>query len=113
MAVYVDDAKTLVALNGCRVAKLCHLFADTSQELERMAGLLGLPLYWLHGDHYDVTCGLRLEAIALGAVPVAKGEAAHLIGGMRRTKFRHRGQHYHIRRHMDQQPKGGTLWNIK
>ena len=108
MAVYVDEAKTPVAINGARVAKLCHLFADTPQELERMAGLLGLPLHWLHGDHYDISCTLRRKAIALGAKTVTKREAAHLVGGMGRTNFRHRGQHHHIRRHMNQQPKGGT-----
>ena len=71
MAVYVDDAVTL-----WRGQRWAHLMADNLDELHRMAALLGLPRRAFQdrpsGAHYDVTHALRLEAIALGALPISR-----------------------------------------
>lgn len=71
MAVYVDDAVTL-----WRSQRWAHLMADTLDELHHMAARLGLPPRAFQdrpsGAHYDVGPALRLQAIALGALPISR-----------------------------------------
>ena len=71
MTVYVDDAVT--AWRGQRWA---HLMADTLDELHAMAAHLGIPRHTFQdkpsGAHYDVTPGLREQALRLGAVAISR-----------------------------------------
>jgi hypothetical protein len=67
MAVYVDNAK-----NGFRGMIMCHMVADTLEELHTMADTLGLKRAWFQGDnvpHYDLSTSKRVEAIRNGAIP--------------------------------------------
>ena len=65
MAVYVDDA-----FIPFRRMKMCHMVADTVEELHEMAEKLGLRK-WFQKDprmpHYDICKSKREEAVALGA----------------------------------------------
>lgn len=67
MAVYVDGAE-----NGLGRMKMCHMIADTEEELHEMADALGMKRGWFQWNasfpHYDVAKGKRAKAVELGAV---------------------------------------------
>ena len=71
MAVYVDDMK---AKYGRLV--LCHLVADTEEELHAMADAIGVARKWYQyphksrHPHYDICLTKRARAVALGAVEI-------------------------------------------
>lgn len=69
MAVYVDDQR-----NSFGRMVMCHLVADTPEELHAMAERLGLRREWFQDKpgfpHYDVSLGKRAEAVRLGAVEI-------------------------------------------
>jgi hypothetical protein len=64
--VYIDDAQ--IAYRGML---MCHMWADTDDELHAMAQRLGLRRAWHDGDailsHYDVCLSKRRLAVKLGA----------------------------------------------
>ena len=65
MTVYVDDMR---ARYGRMV--MCHMIADTEEELHAMASKIGVARRWYQGDHYDICLAKRELAIKLGAVEV-------------------------------------------
>ncbi|MDN4648144.1 DUF4031 domain-containing protein [Curtobacterium sp. PsM8] len=81
MAVYADDMLTRADVpNGTAVVRgvWCRMFADTHEELERMARTIHLRPSWIKhpGDfqeHYDVTKTKRAEAVRAGAVELPIG----------------------------------------
>lgn len=78
--VYVDDMRA----NYGRLI-LCHMLADSDQELHEMADKIGVARKWWQSpektyvSHYDVASGRRLKAIALGAIPITSRQAVALI----------------------------------
>src|SRR3546814_16558072 len=79
MAVYVDDMR---APYGRMV--MCHMLADTDQELHAMAARIGVARRWHQKagtphSHYDICLSKRAKAVAAGAVAVGKPEVAALI----------------------------------
>lgn len=62
MSVYVDDMK---AKFGRMI--MCHMAADTEQELHAMADKIGVARKWYQGDHYDVCLAMRAKAVEFGA----------------------------------------------
>ncbi|NEA33102.1 DUF4031 domain-containing protein [Streptomyces sp. SID13031] len=75
MTVYVDDMRRRARV-GRTVARWSHLVADHPAELAAFAARLGLRPEWLQdkgkpSEHYDVTDPKRLQALALGAVPMS------------------------------------------
>jgi len=82
VAVYVDDWRQPATV-GPVTARWSHLTADTVEELHRFAAGLGMCRSWFQAHphdplrhHYDVTDGLRDEAISRGAVAVTWRQAA-------------------------------------
>lgn len=68
MAVYVDRAR-----NPFRGMLMCHMVADTLDELHAMAAAIGMPrrAYQPRSfPHYDVPLDRRSLALGLGAVEV-------------------------------------------
>lgn len=69
MSVYVDDARI-----HYRGWLMCHMFADSLDELHAMAAKLGLKRSWFQRGsvlaHYDVCLTKRNEAIRRGAILV-------------------------------------------
>ena len=69
MTVYVDHAR--IPFRGFL---MCHLFADTSEELHEMAARIGLKRSWYQRgevlEHYDVSLSKRKLAIQCGAVEI-------------------------------------------
>ncbi len=70
MTVYVDDFS-----GRFRGMIMCHMAADTTLELHRMADRLGLVRHWIqHGgtwkEHYDISQARRRLAVYYGAQEV-------------------------------------------
>lgn len=75
MTVYVDDMR---APFGRMV--MCHMIADTDEELHAMAGRIGVQRRWhqappRHDSHYDIALTKRAAAIAAGAVEITWRQA--------------------------------------
>ena len=66
MSVFVDDLFVWPPTGK----QWCRMIADTDEEMEEFARLLGLKRQWKHGDHYDLTPSKRNEALRRGAIPV-------------------------------------------
>jgi hypothetical protein len=62
VTVYVDDMRARF-----REHIMCHMIADTEEELHAMAARIGIARRWYQGDHYDVSLERRAQAVALGA----------------------------------------------
>lgn len=77
MAVYVDDMR---APYGRMV--MCHMLADSDEELHEMAARIGVALRWWQspaktsGSHYDISLGKRAIAVAAGATEITWRQAA-------------------------------------
>ncbi len=65
---------------------MCHMLADSIDELHAMAKSLGLRRSWYQPGstpHYDVSKGKRSLAIELGAIEVTKHELVVVIKRIR------------------------------
>jgi len=84
MAVYVDDF--FVAYGRM---KMCHLLADTDDELHAMVDTIGVDRRHyqdtMSGPHYDIASSKRLLAIAAGAIPITVRQAAMMTRHRRET----------------------------
>ncbi len=81
MTVYVDQLRPVPAYAPpplLRAGLVCHMMADTDDELEDMAGRIGMRKSWRHGDHYDLTPARRSLAMRYGAVEVNGRSLAEL-----------------------------------
>ncbi|GAA5231798.1 DUF4031 domain-containing protein [Verticiella sediminum] len=71
MTVYVDDMR---AAYGRMV--MCHMIADTDDELHAMADRIGVARRWWQspestsGSHYDIALSKRALAVAAGAMEI-------------------------------------------
>ena len=92
MAVYVD--RGAIPYRGM---KMCHMLADTEQELHRMAERLGIKRAWFQDHampHYDICQAKRRLALSFGALPIGRREVGALIKRWRqRGKARERSTH--------------------
>lgn len=70
MTVYVDSMRAQL---GPHI--VCHMIADTEEELHAMADAIGHPRRHYQGDHYDITWASRARAVALGAVEISMRQA--------------------------------------
>ena len=85
MAVYVDRAQYKF-----RRMIMCHMIADTLEELHDMAEKIGMKREWFQPQsfpHYDVCKMRRKKAIDLGAIEVSDRELAKV---MRKFKLTHK-----------------------
>lgn len=86
MAVYVDDMR---AKFGRMV--MCHMLADTDDELHAMADRIGVARKWWQsphvssGSHYDIALSKRAQAVAAGAVEITWRQAAAMNSRRRIT----------------------------
>lgn len=65
MTVYVDNMQ---AKYGRMI--MCHMIADTVEELKQMARNIGVAEKWHQGDHFDICLAIRAKAVQLGAVEI-------------------------------------------
>ena len=86
MTVYVDDMK---APFGRMV--MCHMIADTDEELHTMADRIGVARKWFQrkasGDHYDISLSKRERAFDFGAVPITWRQAGVMCAVRKTTGF--------------------------
>ena len=82
MAVYVDDYR---APYGRMI--MCHLLADTIEELHAMADTIGINRRWFqdHGKtpHYDICLSKRDLAIEHGAIVINRRQLVDLMRRIR------------------------------
>ena len=69
MTVYVDNMR---AKYGRML--MCHMIADSTDELHAMAQRIGIARRWYQGDHYDICLSKREIAVKNGAVEVTLRE---------------------------------------
>jgi hypothetical protein len=67
MAVYVDNMKA-----GFGRMKMCHMIADTTEELLEMVDKIGIKRKWIQDkgtylEHFDICLSKRKKAVELGA----------------------------------------------
>ena len=78
MTVYVDHMR---APYGRMI--MCHMVADTVEELHRMADRIGVKRRWFQDHngrpHYDICRSKRALAITLGAKEIDRRELAALM----------------------------------
>lgn len=91
MSVYVDD---MAAPYGRMV--MCHMIADTSEELLAMADAIGVQRKWLqhagtHLEHFDICLSKRNIALGKGAIAVTKRQLAMRLRDKRRSNEQAQG----------------------
>lgn len=74
MSVYVDDMTA-----AYRGMTMCHMGADTTEELLAMADLIGVQRKWIQSagtwrEHFDICLTKRARAVRLGAIEVTQRE---------------------------------------
>ncbi len=84
MSVYVDAS---VHKYGRMI--MCHMIADTTEELLHMADAIGVNRKWIQKpgtafEHFDISKQMRLRAVSLGAQEVTSRELATIIQGKRK-----------------------------
>lgn len=88
MSVYVDGAAHAY---GRMV--MCHMIADTRDELLAMADAIGVQRKWLQNagepsEHFDVCKSKRAVAVQLGAVEITGRQLAFIVRGKREAAAR-------------------------
>jgi len=76
MAVYVDDARMRF---GSML--MCHMLADSTDELVAMADKIGVKRKWIQSpgtwkEHFDICLTKRVLAVKAGAMEVTQRELA-------------------------------------
>ncbi len=85
MSVYVDDMR---AKFGRLV--MCHMIADTDEELHAMADTIGVARKWWQAppkrtSHYDIALSKRALAVAAGAIQITWRQTAIMTRLRRET----------------------------
>lgn len=83
MSVYVDDG----AIPYGRM-KMCHMVADSTEELLAMADRIGVQRRWIQSrgtyrEHFDISQTKRALAVEAGAIELSKRELVSFIQGRR------------------------------
>ena len=83
MSVYVDDMR---APFGRMI--MCHMVADTEDELHEMADTIGVARRWYQGDHYDIALSKRALAVKAGAIEFTGRELGRWLMERRKRERR-------------------------
>ena len=86
MTVYIDNMRASYGR-----MKMCHMIADTTDELLAMADKIGVARKWLqkpgqHNEHFDIALSKRRLAIAAGAIEVSRMELGRILRARREVK---------------------------
>lgn len=85
MTTYVDDMRAPFGR-----MKMCHMIADTSEELHAMADRIGVARKWCQHantprEHYDIALSKRALAVKSGAVEITLRELADMTWKRRKA----------------------------
>ena len=86
MTVYVDDMRA-----GYGRMVMCHMLADTDDELHAMAARIGVARRWWQspartsGSHYDIALSKRALAVQAGAIEITWRQTGILAAYRRAT----------------------------
>jgi len=63
---------------------MCHMFADTTEELNAMADKIGVSRKWIQyagtwKEHYDISLSKRVRAVMFGAKEVSWRDFGHFM----------------------------------
>lgn len=83
MAVYVDNMRA--PFGGM---KMCHMIADTTDELLQMVDAIGVQRKWIqnagtHREHFDICLSKRKLAIANGAIELSMLDLGRVLQAKR------------------------------
>lgn len=95
MAVYVDKSK-----NQFGRMKMCHMLADSIDELHSFAKKIGMKREWYQPKstpHYDLSKSRRLLALKNGAIEIGPEEVVEIIHKYRDGSFCSRCGHSQAR----------------
>lgn len=87
MSVYVDR----VELGSGRMV-MCHMIADTPNELHAMADRIGMQRRWFQAPpkasfwHYDIAKSKRVLAVAAGAIDCDRNDFVAALRRIRESK---------------------------
>lgn len=86
MTVFVDDMKAPLGR-----MKMCHMIADSREELLHMAQCIGMDARWLqfpgsHKEHFDINQTMKQRAIRHGAVAISRKQLAAMIYARRKAR---------------------------
>ena len=89
MAVYVDDMHTTPMGQFGRM-KMCHMVADSTEELLAMADKIGVQRKWIqkrgtHHEHFDIATSKRALAVAAGAVEITMSQLGRICLAKKET----------------------------
>lgn len=80
MTVYVDDMSASYGR-----MKMCHMIADTEEELHAMADKIGVQRKWYQGPpktrhkHYDIALSKKELAVKYGAVEITQKQTVCIL----------------------------------
>jgi hypothetical protein len=86
VTVYVDNMRARF-----RRMVMCHMLADSDDELHKMADRIGVARRWWQspthtsGSHYDIALSKRALAVAAGAVEISLRQASAMNARRRVT----------------------------
>jgi hypothetical protein len=83
MGVYVDEPMWSYGR-----MTMCHMFADSREELDAMADRIGVARKWIqkagtHREHYDIAKTKRALAVEHGAIEITMRGVAELLRSRR------------------------------
>lgn len=88
--VYVDPIRTCSKSKRWPYTKAAHLVADTVEQLHNFAGRLGLRRQWFQDrpglPHYDLTVGMRWQAIRKGAIEITQKQLVEMMNANRKIE---------------------------
>lgn len=96
MTVHVDTMRARL-----RRMIMCHMIADTDEELHAMAERIGVTRNWYQRDHYDIAMAKKKLALAAGARQISLRQLAcmvwlrrhgHAMGDPETAELRYRSQ---------------------
>ena len=84
MSVYVDKSE-----NSFGRMIMCHMIADTHEELHEMADKIGVAMKWFQADsstpHYDICKSKRVLALEHGAIDADRREFVMVMRKLRKN----------------------------
>lgn len=84
MPVYIDGMNAKYGR-----MKMCHMIADTLEELHAMADTIGVQRKWFQNKasfpHYDICLTKRASALRNGALTITISELGHKMRELRQT----------------------------